>query len=42
VRAKAELSLRRMLEISGGWKAPSSEEEAIEAAGMKPNSCGCA
>jgi quinolinate synthase len=42
VRAKAELSMRRMLEVSGGWKAPSSEEEAIEAAGMKPNSCGCA
>jgi quinolinate synthase len=42
IRLKAELSLRRMLELSGGWRAPTPEEETLETAGMKPNSCGCA
>ena len=42
VRSKAEASLRRMLELSGGWRAPTSEEEKLELAGVKPPDCGCA
>jgi len=41
IRLRAERSLRRMLEISGGWTAPSAEEEAIERAGVQPKGCGC-
>lgn len=41
IRVKAELSLRRMLELSGGWRAPTAEEEALEAAGIRPGGCGC-
>jgi quinolinate synthase len=42
VRARAELSLRRMLELSGGWRAPSAEEAALEEAGLRKTGCGCA
>jgi quinolinate synthase len=41
VRWKAEASLRRMLELSGGWRAPTAEEEALEAAGIRRTGCGC-
>lgn len=41
VRLRAERSLRRMLELSGGWRAPTAEEEALEAAGVRPAGCGC-
>jgi quinolinate synthase len=41
VRARAEASLRRMLELSGGWKPMNSEEEALEEAGVRPRGCGC-
>jgi quinolinate synthase len=42
VRARAEEALRRMLELSGGWTAPSAEEEELELAGVRPKGCGCA
>lgn len=42
VRRRAEHSLRRMLELSGGWRAPTAEEAALEAAGVRPSGCGCA
>ncbi len=41
IRSKAETSLRRMLEVSGGWKRPESDEEAPELAVGTPD-CGCA
>jgi quinolinate synthase len=42
VRLGAETALRRMLDLSGGWTAPTDEEEALELAGVRPNDCGCA
>lgn len=42
VRRRAEEALRRMLELSGGWKAPTAEEEALELAGVRSSGCGCA
>ncbi|HEX5727264.1 MAG TPA: quinolinate synthase NadA [Longimicrobiaceae bacterium] len=42
VRRRAETSLRRMLELSGGWRAPTAEEEALEASGLRKSGCGCA
>lgn len=42
VRTRAERALRRMLELSGGWRAPSEAEEQIEAAGLARSGCGCA
>ncbi|CAN5833319.1 quinolinate synthase NadA [soil metagenome] len=42
VRGRAERSLRRMLDLSGGWRPPTFEEEAFEAAGVRPQGCGCA
>jgi len=42
VRARAELSLRRMLELSGGWRAPTEQELALEEAGITRSGCGCA
>ncbi len=42
VRVRAEASLRRMLDLSGGWTAPTEEEEALELAGVHPGGCGCA
>jgi hypothetical protein len=42
VRAKAELSLRRMLELSGGWKRKlTPEEEKFEASVAGASGCGC-
>ncbi len=41
VRAGAERALRRMLDLSGGWSAPTSEEAALEEAGVRPRGCGC-
>lgn len=42
VRLGAASALRAMLELSGGWKAPTAEEEALEMAGVRPKGCGCA
>ena len=42
VRQRAEKALRGMLELSGGWKAPTAEEAALEDAGVRPPGCGCA
>jgi hypothetical protein len=42
MRQKAELSLRRMLDLSGGWIKPTPDEERIEAGGIKGSGCGCA
>ncbi len=41
VRRRAERSLRRMLNLSGGWRPLTSQEEAFEAAGVRPQGCGC-
>jgi len=42
VRAGAERSLRRMLELSGGWRPMTQDEETLEMAGVRPKGCGCA
>ena len=42
VRVRAERALRRMLELSGGWTAPSAEEKNLEEAGLRKSGCGCA
>ncbi|HEU0016176.1 MAG TPA: quinolinate synthase NadA [Longimicrobium sp.] len=42
VRVRAERSLRRMLELSGGWRPPTAEEAALEEKSFRPNGCGCA
>jgi quinolinate synthase len=42
IRAGAETALRRMLELSGGWRPPTAEEEELELAGVRPRGCGCA
>jgi quinolinate synthase len=42
IRVKAEASLRRMLEISGGWTLATPEERALELASIGPSNCGCA
>ena len=42
VRARAERSLRRMLDLSGGWRAPTAEEAALEEADLTRAGCGCA
>jgi len=42
VRRGAESALRRMLELSGGWRAPTADEERLELAGLRPSGCGCA
>jgi len=41
MRQRAELSLRRMLDLSGGWTAPTAEEERIEAGGLQRGGCDC-
>ena len=41
VRQGAERALRRMLDLSGGWQAPTGEEEALEMAGVRSSGCGC-
>ena len=42
VRRRAERSLRGMLELSGGWRAPTSEEAALEDESVRRTGCGCA
>jgi quinolinate synthase len=42
VRAGAEEALRRMLDLSGGWTAPTEREAELEMAGVRPQGCGCA
>ena len=42
IRIKAEASLRRMLEISGGWTRATPEERELELSSMGPSNCGCA
>lgn len=42
IRLGAERSLRRMLELSGGWRPPTEEEAELELAGVSPRGCGCA
>jgi quinolinate synthase len=42
IRAGAEEALRRMLELSGGWRPPTQEEAELELAGVRPRGCGCA
>lgn len=42
VRQRAEAALRRMLELSGGWRAPTAQEAALEVAGLQASGCGCA
>ncbi|HEX6307878.1 MAG TPA: quinolinate synthase NadA [Longimicrobiales bacterium] len=42
VRSRAELALRRMLDLSGGWRGPTEEEERLEADGLARSGCGCA
>ena len=42
VRVRAERALRRMLELSGGWRAPTEDERRLEEAGLGKSGCGCA
>ena len=42
VRAGAERALRRMLDLSGGWRPATEEEAELELAGVRPHGCGCA
>ncbi|CAN5863935.1 quinolinate synthase NadA [soil metagenome] len=42
VRLRAETSLRRMLELSGGWHPATPQEQQIEDAGLSRSGCGCA
>jgi len=42
VRVRAAAALARMLALSGGWRAPTAEEAALEEAGLRPRGCGCA
>jgi quinolinate synthase len=42
IRDRAERSLRRMLDHSGGWRAPTAEEAKLEEAGLRQSGCGCA
>ena len=42
IRVRAERSLRRMLDLSGGWRPASAEDAALEEAGVRPQGCGCA
>ena len=42
VRVRAERSLRRMLDLSGGWVGQTDEEAALELQAMRKPGCGCA
>jgi quinolinate synthase len=42
VRRRAETSLRRMLELSGGWRPPTPEESALDEDDARRSGCGCA
>ena len=41
VRVRAARALQRMLEVSGGWQAPTPEQERLEMAGVRSSGCGC-
>ncbi len=41
-RARAERALRRMLDLSDGWRGPTEEERRLEEAGLRDRGCGCA
>jgi quinolinate synthase len=42
VRTRAERALRRMLDLSGGWRPANPEEERMELDGLSRSGCGCA
>jgi quinolinate synthase len=42
VRKRGELALRRMLELSGGWRPANAEEDLLERAALGRSGCGCA
>jgi quinolinate synthase len=42
VRVRAERSLRRMLELSGGWVGQTDEQAALELQSLRKPGCGCA
>jgi quinolinate synthase len=42
IRVRAETALRRMLDLSGGWRPPTAEEARLENAGLDRSGCGCA
>ncbi len=42
VRQDAERAVRRMLDLSGGWRPATREERDLEFAGVRPRACGCA
>jgi quinolinate synthase len=42
IRVRAERALRGMLELSGGWRAPTPAEASIEMADVRRSGCGCA
>jgi quinolinate synthase len=42
VRERAELALRRMLDLSGGWRPATAEEDTLEHAALGRSGCGCA
>jgi quinolinate synthase len=42
VRTRAEASLRRMLDLSGGWRSPNAQEIAFEENDVRRSGCGCA
>jgi quinolinate synthase len=42
VRVRAERSLRRMLDLSGGWSPATHEEDRLERASIGRSGCGCA
>jgi quinolinate synthase len=42
IRSGAERSLRRMLDLSGGWRPLNEEEAELELVGVRPKGCGCA
>ena len=41
VRVRAATALQRMLDVSGGWQAPTEEQERLEMAGVRSEGCGC-
>lgn len=42
VRVRAETSLRRMLDLSGGWRPATAEEQQLENQGLVRTGCDCA
>jgi quinolinate synthase len=42
IGTRAELALRGLLVLSGGWRPPTDTEELIEEAGLMRSGCGCA